>query len=600
VKKSFLFFLASVLTSAIYAGEGKHIILLHTNDLHSRLYGFSPEYAYTPLQTNDDETVGGFARIAAIIKNEKLKDPDATIVADGGDFLMGTLFHSLEASTGFQLGLMKKMGYDVVCTGNHEFDFGPGKLAEILAQSERNGEIPPVLLSNAVFSNGSSDDDGLEQLLSAGTLKRKFIIQKAGLTIGIFSLVGKDAADVAPNSKPVSFARNIPFAKRMVKELKKEGCDVIICLSHSGLSKDKNGKWTGEDVKLARSVKGIDVIVSGHTHTRLEEPVIVKGIPIIQSGEYGQNIGKLEFTFTDGHVRVDKYTLIQVDDSTRGDGTVEEMIDKQKELVDKYILEPLGIKYFDPVAYADFQLECNEQGDFKAGGLGSLVADAVYSYVNRHTEKGCDISIVAAGVIRDRIVPGILSAPDVFRIMSLGSGSDDVPGYPLAKVYVTGKELKNILEILHVAYRSSPSNYCFYSGLKAVYDPDRGLLRKISKIELVNKNGSVREVDFSAKNRALYSITANSYMLEFIGIIKKMSLGLINVVPKDESGIPVHDMRNSIIDVNEEMQGIQEGKEWIALMEYLRSMSDSDGDSIPDIDRKYAFPERSFSTVTKR
>lgn len=590
----------SVLISGIYAREGKHVVLLHTNDLHSRLYGFSPESAYTPLQTNDDKTVGGFARIASIIKNEKEKDPEATLVIDGGDFLMGTLFHSLEARTGFQLRLMKKMGYDVVCTGNHEFDFGPARLAEILTQSERNGEIPPVLLSNAVFSSKSNDDNDLEALYPAGTLKRKLIIQKGGLKIGLFSLLGKDAADVAPKAFPVKFTKNIPFAKKMVRELKKEGCDVIICLSHSGVSKDKKGGWAGEDVKLARSVRGIDVIVSGHTHTRLEKPLIVKGIPIIQSGEYGQYIGKLEFTVADGHVSVDNYTLMPVDDRTAGDRPIEEMIDAQKELVDKNILEPLGIKYFDPVAETDFELECNEQGDFKDSNLGPMVADAVYSYVNRHTDSGCDISMVATGVIRDRIVPGILTAPDVFRIMSLGSGSDDVPGYPLAKVYVTGKELKNILEILLVAYKSSPSNYCFYSGFKADYDPGRGLLRKISKIELVKHDGSVREVDFSRKNGTLYSITANSYMLEFIGIIKKMSFGLINVVPKDESGMPVRDMRNAVIDINEDMQGTQEGKEWLALMEFLRTMNDSDGDSIPDIDRKYSLPIRSFAEVSKR
>jgi 5'-nucleotidase len=192
------------------------------------------------------------------------------------------------------------------------------------------------------------------------------------------------------------------------------------------------------------------------------------------------------------------------------------------------------------------------------------------------------------------------TAPDVFRIMSLGSGSDDVPGYPLAKVYVTGEELKNILDILLVAYKSSPSNYCFYSGFRADYDPGRGLLRKISKIELVKKDRSSRDVDFSGKNKTLFSVTANSYMLEYIGIIKKMSFGLINVVPKDQSGMPVRDMRNSVIDINENMQGIQEGKEWLAMMELPRSMKDADGDSIPDIDRKYALPIRSFEAVSRR
>jgi 5'-nucleotidase len=207
--------------------------------------------------------------------------------------------------------------------------------------------------------------------------------------------------------------------------------------------------------------------------------------------------------------------------------------------------------------------------------------------------------MVAAGVIRDKFVPGVQSAPDIFSVMSLGSGSDNIPGYPLARLYVTGKELKNILEILQVAYKSTPDNYCYYSGLRVEYDPGKGLLKKLSKIEIMHSDGSIKNVDFSKKNKTLYSITANSYMLEFVGIIKKMSFGLINVVPKDASGNPVTDMKKSIIDMDVTTPGVQEGKEWLALMEYLGSMKDTDGSGIPDIDKKYSVPVQTFFTVKK-
>jgi len=122
--------------------------------------------------------------------------------------------------------------------------------------------------------------------------------------------------------------------------------------------------------------------------------------------------------------------------------------------VTQEILAPLGLSYSDPVAETDFLLECNEQGDFRSSNLGPMIADAIHSYVNRHSSDGCDIGMVAVGVIRDWMVPGVMTAPDVFRIMSLGSGDDDLPGYPLARLYVTGKELKNILEILMIANKS--------------------------------------------------------------------------------------------------------------------------------------------------
>ncbi|TFH46758.1 MAG: bifunctional metallophosphatase/5'-nucleotidase, partial [Bacteroidia bacterium] len=104
------------------AQEGSSLIILHTNDFHSHLQGFAPESAFTPDTTDGDPTFGGFSRIAGIISDVRLNNPNSTLVVDAGDCLMGTLFHPLEPSTGFQLNLMKKAGYDVVALGNHDFD----------------------------------------------------------------------------------------------------------------------------------------------------------------------------------------------------------------------------------------------------------------------------------------------------------------------------------------------------------------------------------------------------------------------------------------------------------------------------------------------
>jgi 5'-nucleotidase/UDP-sugar diphosphatase len=573
------------------------IVILHTNDLHSHLTGYAPESAYSPLTVNDDKTVGGFARIATILREEKERNPGITLVADAGDFTMGTLFQGLETKTGFQLRLMKTMGYDAVCIGNHEFDYGPEKLADIINSAENGGKIPPVLLSNAVFSKEKPEDDALEQLFKSGVVSRKYILKRDNLKIGFFSLLGKEADDNAAFAPPVTFSKQVPAAKKMVKKLQAENCDLIICLSHSGVSLDKNNNWDGEDYKLGEKVKGIDVIISGHTHTKLEKPILVNGIPIVQTGEYGQNVGKLSLTLKDGRLSVDDYALIPVDDRIKGDESVHRLIEDQKKVIATQILEPLGMEYDRGIVETDFMLECNEQGDIKGSNLGPLVADAIHSYINNHSKKGTDVSMVAAGVIRDRIVPGIQSAPDIFRIMSMGQGNDGVPGYPLARLYVTGKELKSILEILQIAYKSTPANYCYYSGFKADFDPDKGILRKISRIQIISSDGSVRDVNFSRKNKDLYSITANSYMLEFIGIIKKMSFGLINVVPKDAEGNQVINMKSAVIDLDENKEGLQEGKEWLALVEYLSSMKDRNGNGIPDIDTKYREAIQTFNIV---
>lgn len=589
-----LFFLLSIICFLPVHGQTeKKITILFTNDLHSRLTGYAPESDYTPLTPNDDKTIGGFARIASIINEEKSKNDGITIVVDAGDFLMGTLFQSLEPETGFQLGLMKAMGYDAVAIGNHEFDLGPGKLADIVLSAKAKGEIPAILLGNAVFNKEEAGDDSLEKLFNNNTIGRKFVLEKEGIRIGLFSLMGKVADENAAYAPPVKFSNQIKVAKKLVKELQNEKCNLIICLSHSGVSKEKDGSWGGEDVKLAEKVKGIDVIISGHTHTKLNEPVMVNGTPVVQSGEYSQFVGKLNLSYTPDNVKFTGYSLLPVDDQTAGDKVVNRLIEDQKKSVTEKILNPLGMDYSTPVAETDFLLECNELGDIEGSNLGPMVADAIYKYVNDNVSTGTDFAMVAVGVIRDKVVPGIQTAPDIFRIMSMGSGEDGVPGYPLSRLYVTGKELKNILEILQVA-KSTPANYCYYSGLKVDYDPENGLLKKIKKVEIVEPDGTTRLVDFSRKNKTLYSVTANSYMLEFIGIIKKMSFGLINVVPKDAAGKPVKEMKTAILDMDEKTGGLQEGKEWLSIMWLLRSMKDTNGNGIPDIDRKYSSPVKSF------
>lgn len=593
MKGIFIVILFTILTFPVFSQDKKKITLLFTNDLHSRLTGYAPESSYTPLTTGDDNTLGGFARISSILTGERMKAGETVFTLDAGDFLMGTLFQGIEPQTGFQLQLMKKMGYDAVAIGNHEFDYGPDRLADIISSAAKN-EIPAILLSNAVFSEEDADDDRLARLYNDNVIRRKFIIERNGLRVGFFSLLGKVADENAAYAPPVTFSGQVSTARRVVKELKEEECDLIICLSHSGVSVEKDGSWGGEDAELARKVKGIDVIISGHTHTKLDEPLLINGVPVVQTGEYGRYVGKLSLSVVNGIAKVEDYELLPVDDTVEGDKEIHELIERQKTEISQRILNPIGMDYGTPVAESDFLLECNEQGDFKGSNLGPFVADAIHSYVNNHVRSGTDISMVATGVIRDKIVPGVLTAPDIFRIMSMGSGSDNVPGYPLARLYVTGKELKSILEILQVAYKSAPANYCYYSGLEVEFDPSRGFLKKIKKIDIRKPDGTFKTVNYDRKNKTLYSVTANSYMLEFIGIIKKMSFGLINVVPKDINGNPVTDMKTAIIDFDEETEGLQECKEWLAIIEFIKAMNDLNGNGIPDIDQKYKSPTATF------
>lgn len=586
--KRFIILVLAAALSSIAFGQKKSgkLIILHTNDLHSNLTGFSPELEYTPCQTNNDSTLAGFSRIATVISKDKDEYPENTLVLDAGDFLMGTFFHIFEPTDGFQLGLMQKMGYDVVAIGNHEFDFGPETLTQIINTSLMNGEIPALTLANVEFDNKSDKDDMFADLYNIGIIRKYHIVEKDGLKIGIFGLIGEDAKQVAPNAAPVKILDPIKSAKKIVKILEKEeNVDFIICLSHSGVEKNKHGEWAGEDVDLAKKVKGIDLIVSGHTHTEISEPIWVNGTPIIQTGSQGKNVGRFEINIKEGEILSAKYQLIPIDDKIDGDCKIHQEIAGRIRMVDQEILKPLNLGYFKPLAETDYELTCDEYGDLDSSNLGPLIADALYYYVNTYSGEETDVTLIAAGVIRDKFRPGnngTQTVTDVFRIVSLGEGDDDLPGYPLAKVYLTGKEIKNIIELLLVAPKMKPSYYCFYSGIEVQYDSNKGLLKKIKSIKIGGK-----EISLSKKDKTLYSLTANSYMLEFVGEIKGMTLGLIKVEPKDKDGNPIEDNKTTWIDFDKKKDGIQEGKEWMAVVKYLQTFDDTDGNNIPNFPDKY-------------
>lgn len=562
------------------------LIIIHTNDLHSNLTGFSPEIEYTPCQTNNDETIAGFARIATIISKDKDKFPENTLVVDAGDFLMGTFFHIFEPKDGFQLGLMNKMGYDIIGLGNHEFDFGPEALTQIINTSLMNGEIPALTLANVEFDKKSAEDDMFADMYNIGIIRKYQIIEKDGLKIGVFGLIGEDAKQVAPNAAPLKILDPIKSSKKIVKILQnEEEVDFIICLSHSGVKKDKKGEWAGEDVDLAKKVKGIDLIVSGHTHTTINDPIWINGTPIIQTGAQGRNVGRFEINIKEGEISSAKYQLIPINDEIEGDCKIHQEIAGRIRLVDNEILKPLGLGYYKPLAETDYELICEEYGDLDSSNLGPLIADALHYYVNEFSEEGTDIALIAAGVIRDKFRvgnEGVQTVTDVFRIVSLGEGDDDIPGYPLAKVYLTGKEIKNIIELLLVAPKMKPSYYCFFSGIEVQYDGNKGLLKKIKRIKI---NG--KEISLSKKDKTLYSLTANSYMLEFVSEIRGMTLGLVKVKPKDKDGNPIEDNKTTWIDFDSEKEGLQEGKEWMAVVKYLQTFEDTDGDKIPNFPDKY-------------
>ena len=125
-------------------------------------------------------------------------------------------------------------------------------------------------------------------------IRKHLLIERGGIRFGLFGLMGTDSITFTINPGALTFPDPIETARNTAQQLRAEGAEVIICMSHGGVLEPKNGPIIeGDDVNLARAVPEIDIIVGGHTHTFMRTPVLVNGTPIVQAGCYGQAVGEL-------------------------------------------------------------------------------------------------------------------------------------------------------------------------------------------------------------------------------------------------------------------------------------------------------------------
>lgn len=578
------------LSTSLVAAE-KTLTIIHTNDLHSHCLGFSPQLDFTPLETGDDMTVGGIARVATVIQQEKMRRKNPVLVLDAGDFLMGSLFHMLSREESFELRLMGEMGCEVTTLGNHEFDLRPDGLSRIITTAMRRGKTPQIVFSSAVFSSESQEDDSLEKIFAQGWVKPYTVLKKGGVRIGIFGIMGRDAAEVSPFAAPVTFKDPIEAAKEMVRVLREdEKVDLIVCLSHSGLG---SGKQVSEDEELVKAVEGIDMVISGHSHTALEKPIVSHGAIIVHAGCYGKYVGVLDVGYENGAVKVKDYALMKIDDSVMGDPEIQKEIDAFVGQIDERVLNQHGLKFWQVVAKTDFDLAIGQE----ESNLGNLIADAIRWAVDRCDSDERDpatkvaFAVESLGLIRDPILKGKtgkLAVCDVFNAIPLGIGMDDTMGYPLISFYLYGSEIKKTLEILTSIYPIKGSDYYLQvSGLRFKYNPHRVIFDRVTDIQIGSEEEGYEPLDYSAANKHLYRCAANIYNATFLKIVGRFTWHILDIIPKDRNGSPISDLGAVRIDSDKTKPGIQELKEWVGVIDYIRGFSEEGPLMIGPVPEKY-------------
>lgn len=567
------------------AGQ-KDLVILFTHDLHSY---FLPHHILTGEGKQLQQ--GGYAKLAYLINEQRILNKNKTLRIDAGDFAMGTLFHTSFLKEASELRLMGKMGYDVVTLGNHDFDFHADGLAAMLrAAQSRSKQLPALVASNVVFSKDDTGDDLLEGAFKSYPVKEYTIIERNGIRIGLFGVMGKDAADDTPFAAPVKFADPVKTSKKIVDILTaREKVDMIICLSHSGTSPVKK---RSEDEALAREVPQIDVIISGHTHTILSKPIVIGKTIIVSAGCYGAYLGILGINYSkEEGVKLASYDIKNISADIPDNKIIAGEIAKYKTIVNQNFLAPYHLSFDQVISHSDFNMEslASAYANPREMGLGNMITDA-YRFAVKKTEGNnyeyVSMAVEPLGLIRDSFRKGKITVADVFQVLSLGMGMDGVAGYPLVAFYISGKELKDVLEVhTTVAPLKKQDAYLQVSGVKFSYNPHRIFFDRVTKVLVQDEKGEYQPLD----SQKLYRVCANLYTAEMVNYVARVTHGLLNVKPKDKQGHVLPDLKQAIISVDKNSPNAPELKEWTALVQYMSSFKSEKG--IPQLPAKYMKPE---------
>lgn len=549
------------------AAAQDEVTILFTSDLHSHLLPSPNE--------NGVGEYGGYARLMTVINQQKALDPNAILV-DGGDFSMGSLFQTAYPTAAIELRLMGAMGFDATTFGNHEYDYLQSGLKSMLNAAVASGDpLPSIVCANywpPAEGQEGYDPDMWAAMNNYG-VKDYVILERGGVHYVLFGIMGVDGDDCAPNSGMV-FEDPIAKAKETVETAIKDckdnyGVDpIVICLSHSGT---EDGE--GEDYELARAVPAIDVIISGHTHTTLREPIVVGNTVIASPNDYGSYLGVIKLTRT-GELK--SYELIPVDETVEDDPTIAALVEGYKAKVEEDYLSKYGFTFDQVLVNNTYKFDT--VGEVYAtqheSTLGNLFADAYKAAVEKATGKRVDCALTAAGVVRATMPIGKVTVSDVFNAASLGVGTEG----ELIAIYVTGKDLKNAMELDASVQPLMTSAQLFMSGVEYSFNQYRMIFNKVDYAMLRNEDGTLTAIE----DDKLYHIVAGMYMGQMLGSAEETSMGILTITPRDEQGNPiaVSDLVNYVVK-DENGNPV---KEWYAIATYLDDMGG-------EMDARYAQPD---------
>ncbi|MEY2193954.1 5'-nucleotidase C-terminal domain-containing protein [Neobacillus sp. BF23-41] len=480
-----------------------------TAKVEGRITIAKPKFTLNLMHTNDTHAnLDNVAKKMTAIKSVRATKP-AALLLDAGDVFSGTLYFN-EYKGLADLEFMELAGYDAMTFGNHEFDMGTKVLSNFVKEADF-----PFVSSNVNFTNDANlqsrfHNDVTTARPLGGEIYNGIIKVVNGEKIGIFGLTTAETPTISSPGAGVTFEDYIQEAQKSVYALKAQGVNKIIALTHIGF--DDSPVWDNDKV-LAAAVEGIDVIVGGHSHTKLDAPFFdtsgVEPTAIVSANEYNKYLGTLDVTFdAAGKVIVPETTGKLLDIAAFAeDATIANILStKYKPAIDAKKATIVGtaavtLEGGNPLART---IETN---------LGNFVADGMLAKA-KTINPNTLIALQNGGGVRTTLPAGNITLADVFKVLPFGNA--------LGIMDLKGDEIKAALEY---SVKDAPvafGGFLQVSGLKFTYDSTKPVGQKVQTIEVKSQDGSYTALNltknyfvatniFTAKGGDGFSMFAKAY-----------------------------------------------------------------------------------------
>ncbi|WP_240035166.1 5'-nucleotidase C-terminal domain-containing protein [Neobacillus notoginsengisoli] len=483
LKKNFVVNGVTEFNIDLLAGQPKEkftLNIMHTNDTHANV-------------DNATNKINVAKRMTAI-KSVRADKPNALLL-DAGDVFSGTLYFN-EYKGLADLEFMNLAGYDAMTFGNHEFDMGTAVLADFV-----KGASFPFVSANVDFTNDANLQSNFHKNVTTDNAKGGQIYNGVikvvdGEKVGIFGLTTAETPTISSPGEGVVFKNYIEEAQKSVDAFKAQGVNKIIALTHIGYNDSL--AWDN-DLELAKQVEGIDVIVGGHTHTKLDAPVIDntgdEPTVIVQANEYNKFLGTVDVTFDkDGKVIVPETSGKLLDISTFAEdaATADLLNTKYKPAVTEKENTVVGTAAV-PLVGGSPAARTGETN------LGNFITDGMLAKAQTINPDTL-IAVQNGGGIRVTLPAGNITLADVFKVLPFGN--------TLGIMNLKGSELREALEYsVKDAPTTAFGGFLQVSGLKVTYDSSKPAGQKIQSIEVKGKDGKYTAFD-NAKN---YYVATNVF-----------------------------------------------------------------------------------------